>query len=991
MLVSGSIGLQVLLVFVVFPVIYLVIRRKWRLSVARKEEINRLLVLSSEEAFRAELEASAGYTYTSITPLGHQCAVCYSATTTRCARCKAVRYCSGKCQIIHWRQGHKENCHPPSISDRPVASRADFEHKVTEQDHYESFTSDSSASSFSGFSSSIISSESSDDTSTSDSSSQIEPEKFDGYISADAIPDSLETTRGIDIVDQPKPLSPMFGNLVGSVDSFPSSGKLNQLKPSGSHGKDSRSSINSSSFVIDGNHRVSGATVSSDFWARTLDHKGPTSDSLGNSTLPKFSGGHGRKLHSTSSFSFNSSNVLQACSSDETDASNITLPGASEYKKDKKPMDGENFSKNYSIPSNVCNSAPSNNQGHKNTGNLKPASTSHVLRSKSTSSVRPRNGSGGKTLDSNVSISPPLRSERSSKVVVDTISKVQSKDGNFSQRKIDSEYSLPSNAGGTSVSLSRIQPGRVDSVQATSGVPAEVACNLNSKNGLRMSMLKVVDQFRGSKLKNSHACTVSEMPGRLNYKGLFSYDHFVKLYNWNKLELQPAGLINCGNSCYANVVLQCLAFTPPLTAYFLQGLHSKSCIRKGWCFNCEFESLILKVKEGRSPLSPVGIISQLPNIGRQLGNGKEEDAHEFLRYVIDTMQSICCMESGVSSSGSWEEETTLVGLTFGGYLLSKIKCTRCQGRSERQERIMDLTVEIEGDIGRLDEALRKFTSKEILDGDNKYLCGRCKSYVRAKKKLKILEAPNILTVVFKRFQSGNFGKLNKPIKFPEILDLAPFIRGTSDKSPIYRLYAVVVHLDVMNSSFSGHYVCYVKSAKNKWFKIDDSTVTPVDIETVLTKGAYMLLYSRCLPRAPRLLRHGTVAVDSKTRATHSRIDERNTTAKTTSTSTRQSYSKDTPGEPGSIRSIHYGHREFHRLFDEDSSSDHSSLISSTSDEGSYSTESTRDSTSADELSDYIFGDPSRVRIAFSHSCKAYHENNCLAEDKRRGSVPFLPF
>lgn len=42
------------------------------------------------------------------------------------------------------------------------------------------------------------------------------------------------------------------------------------------------------------------------------------------------------------------------------------------------------------------------------------------------------------------------------------------------------------------------------------------------------------------------------------------------------------------------------------------------------------------------------------------------------RYVIDTMQSICCLESGVSSSGSWEEETTLVGLTFGGYLLSKV-------------------------------------------------------------------------------------------------------------------------------------------------------------------------------------------------------------------------------------------------------------------------------------------------------------------------------
>lgn len=73
-------------------------------------------------------------------------------------------------------------------------------------------------------------------------------------------------------------------------------------------------------------------------------------------------------------------------------------------------------------------------------------------------------------------------------------------------------------------------------------------------------------------------------------------------------------------------------------------------------------------------------------------------------------------------------------------------------------------------------------------------------------------------------QSGKFGKISKPIRFPEILDLAPFMSGTSDKSPIYKLYGVVVHLDVMNAAFSGHYVCYVKNLQNKWFKIDDSTV-----------------------------------------------------------------------------------------------------------------------------------------------------------------------
>jgi len=49
---------------------------------------------------------------------------------------------------------------------------------------------------------------------------------------------------------------------------------------------------------------------------------------------------------------------------------------------------------------------------------------------------------------------------------------------------------------------------------------------------------------------------------------------------------------------------------------------------------------------------------------------------------------------------------------------------KCGGKSERQERMMDLTVEIEGDITTLVEALQRFTSTETLDGENKYHCVR---------------------------------------------------------------------------------------------------------------------------------------------------------------------------------------------------------------------------------------------------------------------------
>lgn len=73
-------------------------------------------------------------------------------------------------------------------------------------------------------------------------------------------------------------------------------------------------------------------------------------------------------------------------------------------------------------------------------------------------------------------------------------------------------------------------------------------------------------------------------------------------------------------------------------------------------------------------------------------------------------------------------------------------------------------------------------------------------------------------------QCAKFGKLNKSVEFPEILDMAPYVSGTSDKSPVYRLYGVVVHVDTMNDAFSGHYVCYVKNHHNQWFKFNDTMV-----------------------------------------------------------------------------------------------------------------------------------------------------------------------
>ncbi|KAE8099908.1 hypothetical protein FH972_017852 [Carpinus fangiana] len=337
-------------------------------------------------------------------------------------------------------------------------------------------------------------------------------------------------------------------------------------------------------------------------------------------------------------------------------------------------------------------------------------------------------------------------------------------------------------------------------------------------------------------------------------KILFPYEEFVKYFNWDKPGFRPCGLLNCGNSCFANVVLQCLAFTRPLVAYLLEKGHRRECNRNDWCFLCEFQTHVERTNQSLQAFSPISILSRLPNIGGNLGYGRQEDAHEFMRFAIDTMQSVCLDEfGGEKAVDPSSQETTLIQHIFGGYLQSQVICTECNNISNQYENMMDLTVEIHGDAASLEECLDQFTVKECLHGENMYKCDGCNDYVKAWKQLTVKKAPNILTIALKRFQSGRFGKLNKRVTFPETLNLSSYMSEAGDGTDLYKLYAVVVHVDMLNASFYGHYICYTKDFRGNWYRIDDCKVTSVELDEVLSQGAYMLLYCRICAR-PSCLR-----------------------------------------------------------------------------------------------------------------------------------------
>jgi len=62
-------------------------------------------------------------------------------------------------------------------------------------------------------------------------------------------------------------------------------------------------------------------------------------------------------------------------------------------------------------------------------------------------------------------------------------------------------------------------------------------------------------------------------------------------------------------------------------AYGFIGCHND------WCFLCQFEIHVDEVRRSSKAFSPVNILSRLPNIGGTLGYGRQEDAHEFMRFI----------------------------------------------------------------------------------------------------------------------------------------------------------------------------------------------------------------------------------------------------------------------------------------------------------------------------------------------------------------------
>jgi ubiquitin carboxyl-terminal hydrolase 2 len=317
------------------------------------------------------------------------------------------------------------------------------------------------------------------------------------------------------------------------------------------------------------------------------------------------------------------------------------------------------------------------------------------------------------------------------------------------------------------------------------------------------------------------------------------------------ITVKRRGIVNLGNTCYMNSVLQVVNSTP-LGHYFLTDDYVSHLVTRNGkltrlinAFSFVIRELNRRDCDFSVSTSPFKLA--LGEYYDAFNNSKQQDANEFLRAVLDGVHGALNANEGSkvtfpeidNTKGTddelarrywaqyYQKNSSVIVDHCAFQERSTIVCPSCN----RQSRSFNVALSIEVSIPRsaskvsLDDCLAAYCREEVLDDSSLYMCPSCHQKVNAKKQMLFYSTPPVLFVTLKRFRCyGEFStasKVNTDVFFNKVLDTAPYMCSDFSKTK-YNLVGIVNHQGNMHG---GHYTADAVGADGVWCNFSDERVT----------------------------------------------------------------------------------------------------------------------------------------------------------------------
>ncbi len=332
------------------------------------------------------------------------------------------------------------------------------------------------------------------------------------------------------------------------------------------------------------------------------------------------------------------------------------------------------------------------------------------------------------------------------------------------------------------------------------------------------------------------------------------------------------GLSNLGNTCFLNASMQVLNHTYELAELLNRKKYVKhiKVSQPEAAILAEWTNLREVMWANNGVVSPNRFVYHIHRLARAKNRDiftgwAQNDMPEFLLFMIECMHNSISRSINMRILGNVENEidrraTECYGMLqkiylkeyseimdmFYGICISEIISMDGQIlHSIKPEHFFILDMELpSADVQNpsLYDCLDSYTKYEVLEGENAWFNEKTNQKENIKKRITFWNFPKILVITLKRFSPCGTYKNGGLIQFPlNDLDLSKYMSGYNASHYKYDLYGVCNH---MGGTQGGHYTSYIKNATNEWIHYDDSSVSIIKEEEVVSNMAYCLFYRK---------------------------------------------------------------------------------------------------------------------------------------------------